>query len=81
MTVTINREKLKQYIKQQLALTINNRISKWSHTNSDSYYSPSEWWVDALNGSIRHQLKTDINSNFNDDKLTINLMFEVIDIS
>lgn len=81
MTITINREKLKQYIKQQLAVTINDRIKQWTHTNRDSYFSPSKWWFDALNGSVRHQLKTDINSNFSNDKLTINLIYEVIDIS
>lgn len=58
-----------------------DRLNSWQHINSDGYLSPSKWWVDALNGAIRHQLETGISAFVSGDKLHINLLYTVIDIS
>ena len=79
--VSIDREKMKSYIKSRLRAEIAGRLGNWTHTNRDSGRSPSEWWVDKLNGSVRHQLGTDISASMSGDTIHIVLTYEVIDIS
>lgn len=80
MTVTINREKLKNYVKEKLLEVILQRSKAWQHTSHDYRHSPSEWAVDK-EGTIRHRLKTGIATSISDNTLIIDLTYEVIDIS
>ena len=80
MTITINKEKLKKYVKQKLLEVIHQRSKAWQHLNHDYLHSPSEWAVDT-EGTIRHSLRTGINTSITDNDLIIDLTYEVIDIS
>lgn len=83
-TVTINRDNLKNALRPIFQAAIKRRVEAgtWSHDNRDAIYSPSEWWVDEqTNGTIRHQLQTGISASASGSNITINLTFEILDIS
>lgn len=81
--ITINREKLKNALRPKFRAAIKQRVEAgaWTHTNRDYIYSPSQWWVDAQNGSVRHSLETGISAKVNGNIIDINLTFNIIDIS
>ena len=81
--VSINRDALKNALRPLLQASLKTRVEAgaWSHINKDSYYSPSQWWVDAQNGSVRHSLETGISATMNGSVISINLNFNIIDIS
>ena len=82
-TVSINRSALKDALRPLLQAALKKRVEAgaWSHVNKDSYYSPSQWWVDAQNGSVRHSLETGISASMTGSVISINLNFNIIDIS
>ena len=82
-TVSINRAALKDALRPLLQAALKKRVEAgaWSHVNKDSYYSPSQWWVDAQNGSVRHSLETGISASMTGSVISINLNFNIIDIS
>lgn len=82
-TVSINRADLKDALRPLLQAALKKRVEAgaWSHVNKDSYYSPSQWWVDAQNGSVRHSLETGISASMTGSVISINLNFNIIDIS
>lgn len=82
-TVSINRAALKDALRPLLQAALKKRVvaGAWSHINKDSYYSPSQWWVDAQNGSVRHSLETGISASMTGSVISINLNFNIIDIS
>lgn len=82
-TVSINRAALKDALRPLLQAALKKRVEAgaWSHINKDSYYSPSQWWVDAQNGSVRHSLETGISASMTGSVISINLNFNIIDIS
>lgn len=79
--VSIDRDRLKKYIKSKLNAEIAGRLGNWEHANRDGLRVPSQWWVDKLNGSVRHQLATDISASCANDVIRIALTYTVEDIS
>lgn len=81
--ITLNREKLKDALRPIFRNAVKRRIEagRWTHANADAYFSPSQWWVDAQNGSVRHSLNTGISAAVDDNKINIGLIFEIVDIS
>lgn len=82
-TVSINRAALKDALRPLLQAALKKRVEAgaWSHVNTDGIYSPSQWWVDAQNGSVRHSLETGISASMTGSVISINLNFNIIDIS
>ena len=82
-SITISRENLKNALRPLLQASIKRRVEAgaWTHVNRDSYFSPSQWWVDALNGNIRHSLETGISATMNGNVISVKLAFTIIDIS
>ena len=83
--VSINRAALKDSLRPLLQAALKKRVEAgaWSHINKDDVmqYSPAQWWVDAQNGSVRHSLETGISASMNGSVISINLNFNIIDIS
>jgi hypothetical protein len=84
MKVSLNRENLKSKLKEKLLAKMQDRLNNWQHTNSDGSQSPAQWWFDKpvyQGAKVRHQLETGISAFVSGDKLHINLLYTVIDIS
>ena len=83
-TVSINRDALKDSLRPLLQAALKKRVEAgvWSHVNKDDkmQFSPAQWWVDAQN-SVRHSLETGISASMTGSVISINLNFNIIDIS
>jgi hypothetical protein len=81
-TVHLDREKMKNFLRPLFREAIKKRLESnaWSHVNKDNYLSPSEWWFD-INETIRHSLQTGISAELNGNTITVNLTYEVQDIT
>lgn len=74
--VTLNRQALKNIVRQAVWDAISSKIGAVSHTNHDAINAPSSWWYDR-EYTQRHTMTTSGSMSFSQGTITINLNYEV----